>query len=54
MIDRQGNYYSKHQGLADRDVVEQEIRELLAVPAAGAPAANASPNQPDTSPASNS
>ena len=54
MIDRQGNYYSKHQGLADRDVVEQEIRQLLSAPAASAQGANAGQSQADASPASKS
>ncbi len=41
MIDRQGNYYSKHQGLADRAVVDQEIRQLLSAPAPSAQGASA-------------
>lgn len=32
MVDREGKYYSKHQGLVSKDVVEEELLTLLKVP----------------------
>ena len=49
LIDRQGNYYSKHQGLADRDLVEQEIKQLLSAPVSSLQGANASQGQAGSS-----
>ena len=33
LIDREGNYYSMHRGLVGKDIVEEELRELLGPPA---------------------
>ncbi|MBI4442622.1 MAG: TlpA family protein disulfide reductase [Acidobacteria bacterium] len=33
LIDRKGNYYSMHRGLVGKDIVEEELMELLGPPA---------------------
>ena len=40
IVDRQGKYYSKHQGLAPKDDVEDEIQFLLRDSSGGQPAAS--------------
>ncbi len=44
MVDRDGKYYSKHQGLVGKDEIEEEILILLGQPAQQARAVAASPS----------
>ena len=57
LVDRQGNYYSKHQGLVSKDDVEEELLTLLKSPhaeqasnlptsVAGQPRDDSSPRRP--------
>jgi cytochrome c biogenesis protein CcmG/thiol:disulfide interchange protein DsbE len=48
MVDRNGNYYSKHQGLVGKDDVEMEILELLQTSPGAQPAASGSTNPSET------
>jgi thiol-disulfide isomerase/thioredoxin len=48
MVDRQGNFYSKHQGLVSREDIEDEILELLHAPSA--PTAEGGQSLPDSTP----
>ncbi|MBI3934438.1 MAG: TlpA family protein disulfide reductase [Acidobacteria bacterium] len=49
MVDRQGNYYSKHQGLVGKGDVEEEIQILLRQDSNGKPAAAGTPTpKPDS------
>ena len=57
LVDQQGNYYSKHQGLVTKEDVEDEIQILLRGSAGGQPAAARStssgqPTRPAPSPES--
>jgi len=49
MVDRNGNYYSKHQGLVGKDDVEMEILELLQMSPGAQPAATGSTGSGNTS-----
>ena len=49
MVDRNGNYYSKHQGLVGKDDVEMEILELLQMSPGAQPAPTGSTGSGNTS-----
>jgi hypothetical protein len=41
-VDREGKFYSMHRGLVGKDVVEEELLELLGVPKEESQTASAS------------